>query len=44
MDFNEKPPANGNGIWAVVVAAAAAALCAIIDLLLQGGDTSNDGD
>jgi len=44
MNFNEKPPIGGKGIWAVILAAAATALCAVIDLLLQGEDASNNGD
>lgn len=44
MLFNEKPPIDGKGIWAVVLAAAATALCAVIDLLLQGENASDDGE
>lgn len=35
---------NEKGIWAVVLAAAATALCAVIDLLLQGENAANDGE
>lgn len=41
MISNKKPPIDGKGIWAVVLAAAATALCAVIDLLLQG-ETADD--
>ena len=44
MLFNEKPPIDGKGIWAVVLRAAATALCAVIDLLLQGENASDDGE
>ena len=44
MLFNEKPPIDGKGIWAVVLAAAATALCAVIDLLLQGENPADDGE
>ena len=44
MLFNEKPPIDGKGIWAVVLAAAATALCAVIDLLLQGENTADEGE
>ena len=44
MISNEKPPIDGKGIWAVVLAAAATALCAVIDLLLQGENASDDGE
>lgn len=44
MIFNEKPSIDGKGIWAVVLAAAATALCAVIDLLLQGENAANDGE
>ena len=43
MISNEKPPIDGKGIWAVVLAAATA-LCAVIDLLLQGENASDDGE
>lgn len=41
---NEKSPIDGKGIWAVVLAAAATALCAVIDLLLQGENVADDGE
>ncbi len=44
MNFNEKLPIDGKGILAVILAAAATALCAVIDLLLQGENASNDGE
>lgn len=44
MNFNEKPPIDGKGIWAVILAAAATAICAFIDLLLQGEDVPDDGE
>lgn len=44
MNCNEKPPIDGKGIWSVILAAAATALCAVIDLLLQGESTSDDGE
>lgn len=44
MISNEKPPIDGKGIWAVVLAAAATALCAVIDLLLQEENASDDGE
>ncbi len=44
MNFNEKPSIDGKGIWAVILAAAATALCAVIDLLLQGENVSDDGE
>ena len=44
MISNEKPPIDGKGIWAVVLAATATALCAVIDLLLQGENPADDGE
>ena len=44
MNFNEKSPIGGKGFLAVVLVAAATALCAVIDLLLQGEDTSDDAE
>ena len=44
MISNEKPPIDGKSIWAVVLAAAATALCAVIDLLLQGENPADDGE
>lgn len=42
MISNEKPPIDGRGIWAVILAATATALCAVIDLLLQGENPADD--
>lgn len=44
MISNEKPPIDGKSIWAVVLAAAATALCAVIDLLLQGENSADDDE
>ena len=44
MISNEKPPIDGKSIWAVVLAAAATALCAVIDLLLQGENPADDSE
>ena len=44
MISNEKPPIDGKSIWAVVFAAAATALCAVIDLLLQGENPADDSE
>ncbi len=44
MNFNEKPSIDGKGIWAVILVAATTALCAVIDLLLQEENASDDGE
>ncbi len=42
MVSDKRPPIDGKGIWAIVLAAAATALCAFIDLLLQGENDADD--
>lgn len=42
MVSDKKPPIDGKGIWAIVLAATATALCAFIDLLLQGENAADD--